>query len=123
MAWVNDMSESFAEERVERAAAGMHRARRELARTNGDIEFDVEFDALPDHLKEVDRALARAAILAAAEPVQVFPRGPLSYAQMNHCMALFSNLLGTPEAARRAIESAAACAYTNGFQDGKYCNG
>ncbi|WP_454751635.1 hypothetical protein [Cupriavidus necator] len=55
---------ALTDEQINRAATAMHAARREFARKNGASDFDVEFDALPDSIKEVDRALARAALAA-----------------------------------------------------------
>ncbi len=54
---------------IEAAAIAMHDVRRDLAKGVGDLSFDMAFDALPDEIKDVDRVLARAAILAAS-PVQ-----------------------------------------------------
>lgn len=56
---------------VERAAIAMHAMRRDLANGVGDRTFDMEFDKLPDEIKEVDRGLARAAIIAAQQPEHV----------------------------------------------------
>ncbi|MBN3776190.1 hypothetical protein G3O06_01250 [Burkholderia sp. Ac-20345] len=62
----NDAAAALTDERVEAAAIAMHAIRRDLAKGVGDLSFDMAFDTLPDEIKDVDRALVRAAILAAS---------------------------------------------------------
>ncbi|WP_175777455.1 hypothetical protein [Burkholderia anthina] len=59
-------ADAMTDPRIEAAAIAMHKLRRNLAKGVGDLSFDMTFDALPDEIKEVDRALAQAAILAAS---------------------------------------------------------
>jgi len=68
-------ADALTDPRVEAAAIAMHDVRRDLAKGIGDLSFDMPFDALPDEIKEVDRALARAAILAAS-PVEQHEAAP-----------------------------------------------
>ncbi|KWK75752.1 hypothetical protein [Burkholderia ubonensis] len=67
---MNDQQQSRADAltdaQLEAAAIAMHDVRRDLAKGIGDLSFDMEFSALPDEIKDVDRALARAALLAAS---------------------------------------------------------
>ncbi|WP_176317854.1 hypothetical protein [Burkholderia vietnamiensis] len=72
----NDAAAAPTDERVEAAAIAMHAIRRDLAKGVGDLSFDMAFDTLPDEIKEVDRALARAAILAAF-PVEKHEAAPV----------------------------------------------
>ncbi|MCA8198906.1 hypothetical protein [Burkholderia vietnamiensis] len=62
-------ADALTDELIEAVAIAMHDVRRDLAKGVGDLFFDMEFAALPDEIKDVDRALARAAILAAS-PVE-----------------------------------------------------
>ncbi|OXI29615.1 hypothetical protein CFB84_43505 [Burkholderia aenigmatica] len=72
----NDAAAAPRDERVEAAAIAMHAIRRDLAKGVGDLSFDMAFDTLPDEIKDVDRALARAAILAAF-PVEQHEAAPV----------------------------------------------
>lgn len=69
-------ADALTDQRVEAAAIAMHELRRDLAKGVGDRSFDMAFDALPDEIKEVDRALARAALLAAS-PVEQPAAAPI----------------------------------------------